>query len=59
LIGELVEMSKEFVDSLVSVLSPLIRGEQIGVERSDAALPLADVTPQLGVLIAKSAVGFD
>ena len=52
-------MSKEFVDSLVSVLSPLIRGKQIGVERPDAALSLADATPQFGVFIAKPAVGID
>lgn len=52
-------MSNELVDSLVSVLPPLVRGKQIGVERPDTVLPLADATPQIGVLIAKSAAGFD
>ena len=52
-------MSHELVDSLVSVLSPLVRGEQIGVERPDTALALAEATPQFGVLVAKPAVRFD
>ena len=52
-------MSNEFVDSLVSVLSPLVRGKQIGVERSDSALTLAETALQIDVLIAKSAVGLD
>ena len=52
-------MSDELVDSLVSVLSPLVRGKQIGVERSDTALTLAETVLQFDVLVAKPAVGFD
>ena len=52
-------MSHEFVDSLVSVLSALVRGEQIGVETPDTVLTVIDAASQRGVLIAKLAVGFD
>lgn len=52
-------MSNEFVDSLVSVLSALIRGEQIGVEAPDTVLTVIDAASQRGVLIAKLAVRFD
>ncbi len=52
-------MSHEFVNSLVSVLSALIRGEQIRVEAPDTVLTFVDAASQRGVLIAKLAVGFD
>jgi hypothetical protein len=53
---ELIEVSNQFIDALVGVLPPLIRGDQFRVEGPDALSPLGKRGPQPRIFPAEFVV---
>jgi hypothetical protein len=47
----------QLVDALVGVLSSLVRGDQLRVERADALTALGERAAQSGILLAQRRVG--
>jgi hypothetical protein len=55
----LIEVRDQLVDALVGVLSPLVRGDQIRVEGSDALPPFGERRPQPRIFLAEFVMGLD
>ncbi len=51
-------MSDQFIDALVGVLPPLVRGDQFRIEGPDALSSLGERGPQPRIFLAEPVVGF-
>ena len=55
----MVEVGNQLIDALVGVLSPLVRGDQIRVEGSDALPAFGARRPQARIFLAEFVMGLD